>query len=165
MHMRTLLILFLICHAAASSAADNIKASILHYGIYAHTPDHGKTWLNPVSDKIITSNTTSPVHLLTTNQIPSQHPLFFGFEYQLSNLQDGLVKITVEVTHPPIQQADGSHKSSYHEEYDFLAQKGQLTAINGYLLENSKETQPGKWVFRVRHKNTELFNKVFHVTN
>jgi hypothetical protein len=164
MMIKSTLSAFLLCVCITANAANDIQASIIEYGIYAHTSDGGQTWINPVSDKMITSNTTAPVHVLTTQEVPAQHPLFFGFEYQLNNLQDGIVKISVDVTHPPIQQADGTYSTTYNEDYDYLAVDGKLSAVSGYLLENKKETQPGKWIFRVRHHDNEILTQEFMVT-
>ena len=136
---------------------------IINYGIFAHSPDNGTTWINPVSDKKIKGNSASPVHVKSTRKIPAKFPLFFGFEYQLNNLTDETTTISTEVTHPAISMADGSTSTGYKEQSKFLILNGNITAINGYLLENQAETAPGQWTFKIKHKGKTIINQQFEV--
>ncbi|MDH5516527.1 MAG: DUF3859 domain-containing protein [Gammaproteobacteria bacterium] len=152
-----------------SSLAFNLRAeksediTILHFGIYAHTPDNGKTWINPISDKTINSTSLSPVHLKHTRTIPAKTPLFFGFEYQIVGIEDKLIKITSEVSHPQIRQQDGSISSHYNETNSFLVIDKKVTAINGYLLETEDELKAGDWVFHLKKDGKTIATQNFTV--
>lgn len=148
-------------HLAYANGSPEVK--IINYGIYAHSPDNGKTWLNPVSDQKIKGNSASPVHVKDTRDIPARHPLFFGFEYQINGLKENTTTITTEVTHPPIKQADNKFSTSYQETNKFLVLNGKITAINGYLLENNNEITPGIWRFIIKHKNKTIITQSFKV--
>lgn len=160
------LLLFLIMMNSVALATENKKPDdvvIINYGIFAHSPDNGITWINPVSDKKIKGNSASPVHVKTTRKIPARYPLFFGFEYQLNNLKDKTTTITTEVTHPAMIQADGNTSTDYTEKNDFLILNGKITAINGYLLENETEITPGLWTFKIKHKGKTIIHQQFQI--
>lgn len=161
-----LLFLTLAFTQYASQANESQKPEdivIVNYGIFAHTPDNGTTWINPVSDKKIKGNSASPVHVKTTRKIPAKFPLFFGFEYQLNNLTDKTTIISTKVTHPAINQAEGSTSTGYIEQSKFLILNGKITGINGYLLENQAETVPGLWTFKIKHKGKTIIKQQFEV--
>jgi len=147
------------------NATEAPEINIISYGIYAHSPDNGKNWINPVSDLKIKGNSASPVHVKSAREIPAQHPLFFGFEYQINELKDNTTTITTEVTHPSIKQPDGKASTSYKETNKFLILDGKITAINGYLLENDSEAVPGKWTFKIKHKGRTIITQSFNVIN
>lgn len=149
--------------AVIAEKNNGINIQIINHGIYAHSPDNGKTWINPVSDKKVIGKSTSPVHLKSTREVPAQYPLFFGFEYQLDNLKDEIAVITTEVNHPEIKNAEGKKTTSYQEENKFLVLDGKLTGINGYLLENRDEITPGKWTFKIKHKGKTIIQQTFNV--
>jgi len=147
------------------NATETPEVKIISYGVYAHSPDNGKTWLNPVSDEQIKGNSASPVHVKSTRDIPARHPLFFGFEYQIDELKENTTSITTEVTHPPIIQSDNKVTTSYQETNKFLILDGKITAINGYLLENKNEAVPGKWTFKIKHEGKTIIKQSFEVTS
>ena len=162
------LLVLLVCLAAApASASEQINkektVTVVSYGIYAHTTDNGKNWINPISDKTIKSTTSSPVHLNSTRIIPARHPLFFGFVYNIENLNGQTAEITTEVTHPKIKQADGSFLTQYKETNKFLILDGKITATNGYLLENNNETQTGEWIFKIKLQGETIITQNFQV--
>ena len=152
-----------ISQANGGRAANTDNVEIINYGIFAHSPDNGTTWINPVSDKKIKGNSASPVHVKSTRKIPARFPLFFGFEYQLKNLTDKTTMISTEVSHPEISLTDGSKSTGYKEQNKFLILNGKITAINGYLLENQAEAIPGKWTFNIKHKGKTIINQQFEV--
>ncbi|MDH5391963.1 MAG: DUF3859 domain-containing protein [Gammaproteobacteria bacterium] len=156
-------ILLLSCLSYNALAEQNAGLKILHYGIYAHTPDNGTTWINPVSDKAINSTSASPVHLQSTRAIPARAPLFFGFEYQISGLNEKTIKLDFDVTHPEIKQKDGTISSHYKESSTFLVIDKKVTAIKGYLLENENELEKGKWVFDVKRQGKTIASQHFTV--
>jgi len=161
-----LLFLILVFTQFASQANESKKPEdivIINYGIFAHSPDNGTTWINPVSDKKIKGNSASPVHVKSTRKIPAKFPLFFGFEYQLNNLTDKTTTILTEVSHPAISLADGGTSTGYKEQSKFLILNGKITAINGYLLENQAEAAPGQWTFKIKHKGKTIINQQFEV--
>lgn len=160
---RLFAITFLNCLAFNVIAEKAVKITILHYGIYAHTPDNGKTWINPLSDKIISSTSLTPVHLKNTRTIPAKAPLFFGFEYQLSDIESSTIKITTDVSHPNIKQQDGSFSHHYKETNTFLVIDKKVTAITGYLLENKDELQTGNWTFNIKREGKNITNQNFTV--
>lgn len=141
----------------------NKDITVISYGIYAHTPDNGKSWINPISEKVIKGKSSSPVHLSNTRTIPAQHPLFFGFEYNISNIKDPIAEFTTEVTHPKIKQADGTFSEQYKHTQKFLVIDGKVTATSGYLLENKNEIQTGEWVFRIKTKGKTVITQRFNV--
>lgn len=161
----TLLICILTSSITIASENDS-KApivTIVSYGIYAHSPDNGKSWINPISEKNIQGKSSSPVHLNSTRTIPAQYPLFFGFEYNIDQINEQVTEITTEVTHPRIKQADGSYSTQYQQSQKFLVIDGKVTAINGYLLENNDEIQAGSWVFRIKREGKTIITQQFNV--
>jgi len=148
-------------HLANANEIPEVK--IISHGIYAHSPDNGKTWINPVSDLKIKGNSASPVHIKSTRDIPAQFPLFFGFEYQINELKEKTTTITTEVTHPAIKQSDDKIANSYQAVNKFLILDGKITAINGYLLEDKSEITPGKWTFKIKHKDKVIITQSFNV--
>lgn len=147
---------------AAETTSKGVR--IINYGIYAHTPDNGKSWINPISDKKITGTSTAPVHIKTTRTIPAQYPLFFGFEYQLNNLDGKTAKIETIVNHPEMILPDGTTSIGYQQRNQFLILEGQITATNGYLLEAQREIVPGKWTFKIKYEGETIIEQQFHVT-
>jgi len=160
--------LFLYLFAASLSANATEQKTlkdveVISYGIYAHSPDNGKSWINPISDKKIEGTTSSPVHLNSTRTIPAQFPLFFGFEYNINNLKGALTELTTEVTHPKIKQADGSFETQYKTTQKFMILDGKITATNGYLMENKNEITKGEWVFKIMQKGKIIITQHFTV--
>ena len=164
----SILFLLFLCIASNTAVAnEKIKKeediTIISYGIYAHSPDNGKSWINPISDKVIKGLTTSPVHISSTRTIPAQYPLFFGFEYNIQNLEEQTAALTTEVTHPKIKQPDGSFTTQYQQTQKFLVIDGKITATNGYLLENKDEIQAGKWTFKIKLEGKTVITQSFTV--
>jgi len=160
--------LFLCLFAAGFSASANGQkklkdVEVISFGIFAHSPDNGKSWINPISDKKIEGITASPVHLISTRTIPAQFPLFFGFEYNLNNLKGSLTELTTEVSHPKIKQADGSFETQYKTTQKFLVLDGKITATNGYLMENKNEITKGEWTFKIMQKGKTIITQRFTV--
>ncbi len=141
----------------------NKDITVISYGIYAHTPDNGKSWINPISKKVIKGKSSSPVHLSNTRTIPAQYPLFFGFEYNVSNIKDSIAEFTTEVTHPKIKQADGTYSEQYQHTQKFLVIDGKVTATSGYLLENKDEIQTGEWIFKIKIKGKTVITQRFNI--
>lgn len=141
----------------------NKDITVISYGIYAHTPDNGKSWINPISEKAVKGKSSSPVHLSNTRTIPAQYPLFFGFEYNVQNIKNSMAEFTTEVTHPKIKQLDGTYSEQYKHTQKFLVIDGKVTATSGYLLENQDEIQPGEWVFRIKTKGKTIITQRFNV--
>lgn len=162
--MKNLLILILLGStnlALASSSA--INSNIIKYGLYAITMDNGKSWVNPVTDEKVHSQYPEPIHIKTTAEVPAVTPLFFGFEYHIEGLPDGLTEITTNVSHPPIKSADGKVSTGYNEQHKYLVLEGKLTSLTGYILENKNELTPGEWRFSVNYKGKELVSRKFIV--
>jgi len=158
-----LLVLFIITGNTAF-ANDKPETKIISFGIYAHSPDNGKSWINPISDQAVKGTTASPVHLKSTRKIPAKYPLFFGFEYNVENLKDQTTDITTEVIHPKIKQADGSFTTQYQQTQKFLVLDGKITATTGYLLENENEIQAGEWIYRIKLNGKTITSQNFTVT-
>lgn len=161
----SLLFFILSNNTALANEHNNKKTNvdIVSYGIYAHTPDNGKSWINPISEKSIKGKSSSPVHLSSTRTIPAQFPLFFGFEYKIQNINENITELTTEVTHPKIKQHDGSYSTQYQQTQKFLVVNGVITATNGYLLENKDEAQLGKWIFTLKIKGKTITTQSFNV--
>jgi len=158
------LYLFAAGFSVSATEQKNLKdVEVISYGIYAHSPDNGKSWINPISDKKIEGTTASPVHINSTRTIPAQYPLFFGFEYNLNNLKGSLTELTTEVTHPKIKQADGSFETQYKTTQKFMVLDGKVTATNGYLMENENEITKGEWVFKIMQKGETIITQRFIV--
>jgi len=162
---KTIFLLILWMSSTQIQASETPVIRIINYGIFAHSPDNGKSWINPVSDQKIKGNSASPVHIETTREIPAQHPLFFGFEYQLEKLKTNTTTITTEVTHPPIKQTDEKVSTSYQESNKFLILNGKITAITGYLLEHKGEITNGEWTFKIKHKGKTIITQNFYVAS
>lgn len=164
-----LLVLLLTCitcntvFAAEENRAETI-IKILSYGIYAHSPDNGKSWINPISDKIIKGTNSSPVHLKSTRTIPAKFPLFFGFEYTLKNLKGQFAEISTEVSHPGIKQADGNLTTQYKQSQQFLIINNVINATSGFLLEGENEIQEGEWIFKIKVAGQVMTTQSFIVT-
>lgn len=158
----SLLFLFI---AGNTAVANDATIEIVSYGIYAHSPDNGKSWINPLSDKTIKGTSASPVHLNSTRSIPAQFPLFFGFEYTITNLKEKTIELTTEVSHPEIKRANGAYSTHYSDTNKFLIIDEKVVAINGYLLENKDEIAEGEWTFTVKLKDRTIITQSFIVTN
>ena len=159
----TLRILVLLLLSSTAFASEKSDIKIISYGIYAHSPDNGKSWINPISDQSIKGTTSSPVHLLSTRTVPAQYPLFFGFEYNIENLKEQTVNITTEVTHPKIKQSNNSFTTEYKNTQKFLVLDGKITATAGYLLENKNEIQTGEWVYKIKLNDKTVTSQNFTV--
>ena len=159
----TVLVISIICNSALAISKDDVTVN--NYGIFAHSPDNGKSWINPVSDAAIKGTTGSPVHILSTREVPAKHPLFFGFEYNIKNLKENTIDIVTEVTHPKIKQSDGSETTNYQHTQKFLVLDGKITATKGYLLENKNEAQTGDWVFKIKLNGQIIIKQQFTVVD
>lgn len=148
---------------ANESNTKNKNITVISYGIYAHTPDNGKSWINPISEKPVKGKSSSPVHLSNTRTIPAQYPLFFGFEYNIQNIKKSTAEFTTEVSHPKIKQLNGTYSEQYKQTQKFLVIDGKVTATSGYLLENQDEIQPGEWVFKIKTQGKTIITQRFNV--
>ena len=159
-HIKT--ITFLLISACYNTAlAEDIE--VLHYGIFAHSPDNGKSWINPISDKIVKGKSASPVHIKSSRKIPAKYPLFFGFEYYIKNIKESVIEVTTEVTHPKIKLSENNYQNNYQETNKFLVIDGKINASNGYLLENKNEITPGEWSFKIKIGDKTIITQNFEV--
>ncbi|RJP84583.1 MAG: DUF3859 domain-containing protein [Desulfobacteraceae bacterium] len=112
-----------------------------------------------------TSTATGMKLVKTTDTIPAQLGITFGFEFVLIGLEPNkpfsLKKI---ISHPKITKPDGSVSEGYEmmitEKADAF---GTFKDISGYIFNNAFEIQPGEWKFTMMYGNEKLIEKTFMV--
>lgn len=165
-HKQFLVILY-ITFFSLNSAADsenNVRGEITAYGLYAYTTDGGKTWNNPISNDPISSPYPEPVHVKTKNRFPAKTQLFFGFEYEISQLPDGMITLDTHVKHPTLTKDNGTTSDGYTENNQYLSIDGKINGLTGYIIENKSEAMPGLWHFEISYQGKNLITKEFILT-
>ena len=139
------------------------QGKVLAHGIYAYSRDGGKTWIHPTTTKTIRSEHAFPVLLEKTTRIPAIKNIYFAYDYEISDLPEGVVHMQLKVKHPLLKKPDGTIATGYTQNSQFLVAKGLVHGFSGYILEHDWEIVPGAWSFSLHYEGKVLLEQQFEV--
>jgi Domain of unknown function (DUF3859) len=107
----------------------------------------------------------TPILIASTNRIPAQIGVRFGFQYELVNVPapDGIVEITKIARHPAITKPDGSTSRGFtFVEKQFIT-GGKVVGWTGYGLDHDYELATGDWEFEMQFAGKTVCTQKFTV--
>jgi hypothetical protein len=158
----SLLLLLLVSTGAYAQTPQVDRIDVLEYGIY--TLNTETTLSAPNTASGIRGTANNILHTQTTQTIPAQLGVRFGFLYKVVGVPTGMVVPLHLVTIFPfpglLNQATQHYKSQ--EEFDENKAIG-VNSFRGYGFDNNWEAVPGVWTFQIWYRGRMLAEQKFTI--
>lgn len=137
------------------------QAEILEYGYYEFTDAATRSLHPAVASGYVQSGEAELVK--QTLRIPIEEGRLFGFRFRISvaNSNVGLIPLELKVTHPLMNEPDGTSSTGYRYNLDLKMVGGVVEDKAGYQMNQPYEMVEGDWVFEYRFMNKPILVQRF----
>ena len=158
----SLLLLLFVSSGAYAQTAQIDRIDIVEYGIYTANIAGQQAAPNTAAGTVTTLNDIQ--HAATTQAIPAQQGVRFGFRFVVVGAPAGTVVPLHMVTifPPPGLTNPATQQPKAQSEYDTTAPIGQ-TWFKGYTLTNDWEVMPGIWTMQIWYQGHKMAEQQFTV--